>query len=229
MHSLPCRQANTDFFYYWLFILSAFTMAFLFGIDSLANIPNGFWLALLLSYLIGGIPFGLILSRRAGLGDIRTIGSGNIGATNVLRTGNKKIAGMTLALDMGKGILAVALASGLAAQSIYLCGFAVVLGHIFSPFLKFRGGKGVATSLGVLAALFLPLALLVAGLWLLVFYCTRVSSLAALFSIGITPYIALTTNGIALSVLCLLLCLLLFYTHRSNICRLFNKEELAIR
>jgi glycerol-3-phosphate acyltransferase PlsY len=136
--------------------------------------------ALIFGYLLGSIPFGLLLTRAAGLGDVRSIGSGNIGATNVLRTGNKKLAAATLLLDALKGTAAVLLANWYAPDLGLWAGFGAFLGHLFPVWLGFRGGKGVATYLGVLIALAWQVALIFAAVWLLVAIVFRYSSLAAL-------------------------------------------------
>jgi acyl phosphate:glycerol-3-phosphate acyltransferase len=200
----------------------------------------------ILGYLIGSIPFGLLLTRLAGYGDIRNIGSGNIGATNVLRTGNKKLALLTLLLDGGKGAAAVLLAQGV---MTYDAGLAAAvgcfLGHLFPVWLKFKGGKGVATTLGILLALQPALGLACCALWLSSALLFRYSSGAALLSIGLSPYIALKfafaprqyteKDGSAvflpnhhtelLPVLCSFMALLVYYKHRENIRRLFKGEE----
>src|SRR5690242_576740 len=136
--------------------------------------------ALALGYLLGSIPFGLLLTRAAGLGDIRTIGSGNIGATNVLRTGNKGLAAATLLLDGLKGTAAVLIAGWFRGDLALYAGLAAFLGHIYPIWLNFKGGKGVATYLGILAGLYWPAALVFAAIWLGVAFLTRFSSLAAL-------------------------------------------------
>jgi acyl phosphate:glycerol-3-phosphate acyltransferase len=136
--------------------------------------------AAVIGYLLGSIPFGLVLSRLAGYGDIREIGSGNIGATNVLRTGSKVLAALTLVLDLGKGFAAAALTRHWGEPAALLAGFAAVLGHLYPVWLGFRGGKGVATALGVLAAIAWPVAVIAAAIWLAVAFRTRYSSLAAL-------------------------------------------------
>src|ERR1700761_5561538 len=132
--------------------------------------------SLLLGYLLGSIPFGLLLTRAAGLGDIRTVGSGNIGATNVLRAGSKSLAAATLVLDALKGATAVGLAGILGDRdTALLAGLAAVLGHLFPVWLRFKGGKGVATGLGVLLAAFWPVGAIACGMWLLIFSVFRIS------------------------------------------------------
>ncbi|MGH7031131.1 MAG: glycerol-3-phosphate 1-O-acyltransferase PlsY, partial [Stellaceae bacterium] len=136
--------------------------------------------AAFLGYLLGSIPFGLVLSRIAGHGDIRDIGSGNIGATNVLRTGSKGLAALTLLLDVGKGAAAVAVAQAWSPPAALVAGLCVILGHMFPVWLGFRGGKGVATALGVLLVLAWPVALVAFAVWLAVVAFSRYSSWAAL-------------------------------------------------
>ncbi|MHA1114049.1 MAG: glycerol-3-phosphate acyltransferase, partial [Alphaproteobacteria bacterium] len=139
-----------------------------------------YYAAALVAYLIGAIPFGLILSRLAGHGDIRTIGSGNIGATNVLRTGNNLLALLTLILDSGKGAACVAVAARFGPDMAAIAGAGAVVGHVFPVWLRFRGGKGVATALGVLIAVAWPVGSLACATWLTVAALFRYSSLAAL-------------------------------------------------
>src|SRR5882724_8377437 len=136
--------------------------------------------ALVFGYLLGSIPFGLLVTRAAGLGDVRKIGSGNIGATNVLRTGNKGLAALTLVLDALKGAVAVLIAGWFEPGLALYAGLAAFLGHLFPVWLNFKGGKGVATYLGVLAGLYWPAALAFGAVWLGVAFLTRFSSLAAL-------------------------------------------------
>ena len=178
-----------------------------------------------LCYLIGSIPFGLLLTRLAGLGDIRKIGSGNIGATNVLRTGNKRLAAATLALDAGKGA-AGALAGGLFAPEGALIGaVAAVVGHMFPVWLGFRGGKGVATGFGVLTALAWPSGLIAVAVWLAVALSFRMSSLAALVTTLLAPlhvwYFADPWTALAVAVVCALI----WIRHRQNIGRLLRGAE----
>ncbi|WP_027232504.1 glycerol-3-phosphate 1-O-acyltransferase PlsY [Phyllobacterium sp. UNC302MFCol5.2] len=181
--------------------------------------------ALAFGYLLGSIPFGLILTRMAGLGDVRSIGSGNIGATNVLRTGNKKLAAATLLLDMLKGTAAVLIAGIASPEAAIAAGLGAFLGHIFPVWLKFKGGKGVATYLGVLLGLFWQGALIFAAVWLGVAYATRYSSLAALVAAAIVP-IALYIIGLhQIAVLFLILTVIVFIKHRANIQRLIAGTE----
>ncbi len=167
----------------------------------------------------------LILTRMAGLGDVRSIGSGNIGATNVLRTGNKKLAAATLVLDMLKGTVAVLIAGIASPEAAIIAGFGAFLGHIFPVWLKFKGGKGVATYLGVLLGLFWQGALIFAAVWLIVAYTSRYSSLAALVAAVIVP-IALYIIGVhQIAALFLVLTIIVFIKHRANIQRLVSGTE----
>ncbi|MCX5580205.1 glycerol-3-phosphate 1-O-acyltransferase PlsY [Kaistia terrae] len=185
--------------------------------------------ALVLGYLLGSIPFGLILTRFAGLGDIRSIGSGNIGATNVLRTGNKKLAAATLIGDALKGTVAVLIAGHFwGPEAAILAGFGAFIGHIFSIWLGFKGGKGVATYLGVLIGLAWPIALLFAAVWIAIAYLTRYSSLAALVASLIVPVVLLAMGDIQKGLLFALLALILFIKHRANIGRLLGGTESRI-
>src|SRR5439155_26701574 len=147
--------------------------------EAISLVMTGIVIAAVLGYLLGSIPFGLVLTRIAGLGDIRRIGSGNIGATNVLRTGNKALAGLTLALDLAKGLAAVLIGANWGGDAALAAGGAVILGHMFPVWLGFRGGKGVATALGVLLVIAWPVAIAAAALWLATAIFFRYSSLAA--------------------------------------------------
>ena len=182
--------------------------------------------AFVLGYLLGSIPFGLVLTQLAGGGDIRAIGSGNIGATNVLRTGRKDLAAATLAGDLLKGTAAVIIA-GLAAgpQAAMAAGLGAFLGHLFPVWLKFKGGKGVATYIGVLLGLFWPAALAFCVLWLVVAALSRYSSLAALVASALTPILLYWYGHVPLAVLFLVLSALLWWKHRPNIERLMNGSE----
>lgn len=144
--------------------------------------------ALAFGYLCGSIPFGLILTRVAGLGDVRAIGSGNIGATNVLRTGNKKLAAATLLADVAKGALAAWVGTRWGPDTAVMAGLGAFVGHIWPVWLKFRGGKGVATFIGVLAGLFWPAALVFCAIWLVVALVSRYSSLSALTALPPRPW-----------------------------------------
>ncbi|MCB1531208.1 MAG: glycerol-3-phosphate 1-O-acyltransferase PlsY [Rhodospirillales bacterium] len=181
----------------------------------------------LFGYLLGSIPFGLVLARLGGYGDIREIGSGNIGATNVLRTGSKPLALATLLLDSGKGAIAVLMTLYfIDFNAAMLAGFGAILGHLFPVWLKFKGGKGVATALGTLVALAPYIGLSACGLWLLTALVFRISSLSALVAIGFTPLIAhILYDDANLSGLCALIAALVYLKHRANIKRLFKGDE----
>jgi len=178
-----------------------------------------------LCYLIGSIPFGLLLTRLAGLGDIRKIGSGNIGATNVLRTGNKRLAAATLALDAAKGA-AGALAGGLFAPEGALIGaVAAVVGHMFPVWLVFRGGKGVATGFGALTALAWPSGLVAVAVWLAVALTFRMSSLAALVTTLVAPLHVWYFTDLWTAIAVAIVCALIWIRHHQNIGRLLKGEE----
>jgi glycerol-3-phosphate acyltransferase PlsY len=181
--------------------------------------------ALLGGYVLGSIPFGLVLTRLAGLGDIRKIGSGNIGATNVLRTGNKPLALAVLLLDSGKGAIAVLIASRWGENAALAAGLGAVLGHLFPVWLRFKGGKGVATTFGTLLALAWPVGLIACGLWLLTALIFRMSSAAALTAIAATPIAAYFLSGISLAATALLLAALVWFKHAANIERLLKGTE----
>jgi glycerol-3-phosphate acyltransferase PlsY len=173
-----------------------------------------------LDYLLGSIPFGLLLTRAAGLGDIRAIGSGNIGATNVLRTGNRGLAAATLFLDGFKGFLAVLVAKQFGSPAPYCVGFAVFIGHLYPVWLRFKGGKGVATGLGVLLAEALPVGAVACLVWLLVAIGLRYSSAAALAAFAVAPLTALVLGHHKLALLALLIAILVYWKHKANIARL---------
>jgi len=180
-------------------------------------------------YLTGSIPFGLILTRLKGHRDIREVGSGNIGATNVLRAGYKGIAVVTLGLDGGKGALAVLLASYWGQDTAILAGTSAVIGHIFPVWLRFHGGKGVATTLGVLLAIAWQPGLAVTGTWLMVAVVGRYSSLAAISAMTLAPVFAWWLAGTKQAALALVLGVLVIALHKSNIRRLMAGEETRIR
>jgi len=181
---------------------------------------------LALGYLLGSIPFGLLLTRMAGLGDVRAIGSGNIGATNVLRTGRKGLAAATLLLDALKGTAAVLLAARLLGPEPALAAaLGAFLGHTFPVWLGFRGGKGVATYIGVLIALDWRAALIFALVWLGVAVASRYSSLSALIASAVTPLIVWWLGRGDAALLIALLALILWLKHRSNIARLMAGTE----
>lgn len=182
-------------------------------------------IALGLGYLLGAIPFGLILTRLAGAGDIRQIGSGNIGATNVLRTGKKGLAAATLLLDGAKGAAAVLLLAGVDADAALIAGFAAVIGHNFPVWLKFKGGKGVATTLGVLLAAAWPVGVLACLTWLAAAVVSRISSLAALVGLAASPLYALWLADGRTAALAAVLAILSAIRHQENIRRLVKGEE----
>ena len=182
--------------------------------------------ALLLGYFLGSIPFGLFFAFASGGGDVRKIGSGNIGATNVLRTGKKWAAAATLLCDGLKGAAAVLIAwNALSPGCEIFAALAAVLGHVFPLWLGFKGGKGVATFLGVAFALFWPAGLLVAGTWLLAAAIWRISSLSALIAIALSPVYFSLVGHKEYAPLALVLAALIFFMHRENIRRLLSGTE----
>jgi glycerol-3-phosphate acyltransferase PlsY len=186
-------------------------------------------IALIAGYLLGSIPFGLIITRLAGTGDIRSIGSGNIGATNVLRTGRKGLAAATLLGDMLKGAAAVWLTKWLFGLDASLAaGLAAVLGHIFPVWLGFKGGKGVATYIGVLIAVSWPVAIAFGVIWGLVAALTRYSSLAGLVATAITPALLWFLAALRPALLFVILAVIVWIMHRGNIARLLNGTESKI-
>lgn len=225
------------------------------------NIYTAYGVAALIGYLLGSIPFGLILTKIGGYGDIRSIGSGNIGATNVLRTGNKKLAIATLLLDGLKGAVAITivsivytkisalalprcelieclgecpcdnstLSSSLNSNASYISLIAALfalLGHIFPIWLKFKGGKGVATGLGILLTLSWPTGLAAAATWLVTAFLSRISSLSALVAVSLSPLFAyLFSQDAKLSILCAIMAMIIVAKHHSNIKRLLKGEE----
>lgn len=182
-------------------------------------------LAFAFGYLLGSIPFGLLLTRAAGAPDIRAIGSGNIGATNVLRTGRKGLAAATLLCDMFKGLTAVLIMRHFGTEPAMAAGLGAFLGHLFPVWLRFKGGKGVATYIGVLAGLYWPAALAFCTAWLAVAAVTRYSSLAALIASAGTPLGLWFCNLPNIAVLFLFLTILLWIMHRANIVRLLDGTE----
>lgn len=184
--------------------------------------------ALVAGYLLGSVPFGLLLSRAAGLGDIRKIGSGNIGATNVLRTGSRKIAAATLLLDGGKGALAVLAARHFGPDIAIVAAAGALIGHMFPVWLKFRGGKGVATALGILLALSLPVGLLACATWLAVAFAFRYSSLAALAALAAAPAYAWWLADPQRKEFCIAMAVLVWIRHWRNIVRLVTGRESKI-
>jgi acyl phosphate:glycerol-3-phosphate acyltransferase len=182
-------------------------------------------IVMVIGYLCGSIPFGLLLTRAAGLGDVRNIGSGNIGATNVLRTGNKKIAALTLLCDVLKGVIPVLFGKWLLGSlGAELAGFAALAGHIFPIWLSFKGGKGVATALGVMLGWSWPIALAGAAAWILMFWARRISSLAALSASLVAVLAAYFYNDVSWLAVALL-AVIIWITHRANIQRLLKGVE----
>jgi glycerol-3-phosphate acyltransferase PlsY len=184
----------------------------------------------LVAYALGSIPFGVVIARLMGLGDLRTIGSGNIGATNVMRTGNKLAGALTFLLDAAKGgvaaLLALVLIGPDAAQAAALAAF---LGHLFPVYLGFKGGKGVATFLGITLALAWPVGLVTMATWLLTFKLSRYSSLSALVACGMSSLYAGLMGYMPIVVLLVVMKVLVFAMHRENIRRLLNRTEPRFR
>ena len=198
------------------------------GVDVTPEIMLPPMLCFLLGYVLGAIPFGLLLTSAAGLGDVREIGSGNIGATNVLRTGNKRLAAATLVLDAAKGAAAVLLAGWLWADLPQATGIAAIgafLGHLYPVWLGFRGGKGMATLIGIVLALHWPTGLVVMGVWLLAFLLTRYSSVGSMASALAAPVSTFLFGRLDLAILLIGFALLLLWKHRENIRRLARGEE----
>lgn len=209
-------------------------------------------LTAIFSYLLGSIPFGLLLTKIAGLGDIRTVGSGNIGATNVLRTGNKKLAALTLLLDMAKGFAAVFIASLIAYKYlacyaisctagsiacdcthehmmfVMTCGIICILGHLFPVWLKFKGGKGVATGIGVLLGAFPMAGISAIAVWLIMAFSFRISSLAALTAFLAAPLVTFIVYNSSAALLVLSVSILVWWRHKENILRLIKGQESKI-
>jgi acyl phosphate:glycerol-3-phosphate acyltransferase len=185
-------------------------------------------IAAVIGYLLGTIPFGLVLTRIAGLGDLRHIGSGNIGATNVLRTGNKSLAALTLALDLGKGVAAVLLGAIWGPAAALVAAGAVIIGHMFPVWLGFHGGKGVATALGVLIALAWPVAAVAAVLWIAMVAVFHYSSLAALVAVVASVVLAAILTDAPRAELIAAIGLLVILRHHENIRRLLAGTESRI-
>ncbi len=179
-----------------------------------------------LGYLMGSIPFGLIVSRWMGLGNLRQIGSGNIGATNVLRTGSKTAAAATLLLDGGKGAVMALLARMCAGEdAAQVAGLAALIGHCFPVWLKFQGGKGVATFLGLLLALAWPVGIACCLTWLVVAVLMRISSVSALAAAALAPVWAMVLGQVDVTILCALMAVMIFWRHKQNIGRLIAGTE----
>ena len=196
----------------------------------MSNLPTEYLLhqpalALLLGYLLGSVPFGVILTRLGGAGDLRQIGSGNIGATNVLRTGRKGLAAATLLLDLAKGAAAVLLARWLLPEQQLVAGTGVFLGHLYPVWLKFRGGKGVATLMGVVLALHWPCGLVYAAVWLGLLGVLRLSSVAGMTAAVSAPVSAALFDQFDMVPVLLAFALLVIWKHRENIVRLIDGTE----
>lgn len=182
------------------------------------------------AYLLGSVPFGLLLARYKGAGDIRTMGSGNIGATNVFRTSGKTLGAATLALDAGKGAMAVLLARWLGSEwTVAFAGAAAVLGHVFPVWLDFKGGKGVATTLAVYWAAGWPVGLFASFVWVGMFAVSRISSLSSLSAVLLSPVIALFFTSAPVFVMTLFLGGLVIQRHKENIGRLVRGEEKPVK
>ena len=182
--------------------------------------------AIVLGYLFGSVPFGLLLTRAAGLGDIRTIGSGNIGATNVLRTGNKSVAAATLVLDAAKAAVPILLARQLWGEdAAMVAAIGAILGHCFPVWLGFKGGKGVAVMIGSLLALSWPVGLIFCAVWLVIAFAQKMSSLAALTAAATAPIFAFVLVNEWLAGAVAVLAIVLFIQHRDNIARLMAGTE----
>lgn len=182
-------------------------------------------LALALGYVLGAIPFGMILTRLAGAGDLRTIGSGNIGATNVLRTGRKGLAAATLLLDLAKGLAAVLIAEAIWPGSGASAGLGAFFGHLYPIWLKFRGGKGVATLMGIALGLYWPFGVIFALVWIGVLAATRYSSLGGISAAAAMPIAALALGRMDMLWVFLVTLLFVLWKHRANIDRLFKGAE----
>jgi len=195
------------------------------GVRPLAHIWGWSLIALLGGYLLGSIPFGVLLTRMAGAGDLRAIGSGNIGATNVLRTGRKWLAALTLLLDGGKGAAAVLLGAYFAPDLALYAGAGAFLGHLYPVWLRFRGGKGVATLLGIALALWWPAGLAFALVWAGAAFATRYSSVGGMAGAFAPPVAAAIGGRFDLVLFFLALAVLVLWKHRGNLERLFAGTE----
>jgi glycerol-3-phosphate acyltransferase PlsY len=183
-------------------------------------------LAALVGYLCGAVPFGLLLTRAAGLGDIRSIGSGNIGATNVLRTGNKWLAAVTLFFDVLKGVAAVLIARWLwGEEAAMVAGIFAFLGHVFPVWLRFKGGKGVATYIGVLTALSWPVGLIFCAVWLVIAVAQKYSSLSSITAAATSPIFAYVVSDIPLAATAGVMAVILILRHWQNMRRLWSGTE----
>lgn len=193
-----------------------------------------FILAAVVGYFLGSIPFGLLITRAAGLGDVRNIGSGNIGATNVLRTGRRELAAATLVLDAAKGFFAILIARYFwPGDPVFIAAFAVFLGHCFPAWLGFKGGKGVATFIGILLGISWPVGVIFLVVWLFIALTQRISSLSALTAAVTSPVFAYVAwlmgwadvDGVKFAATAAVLAALLIFNHRANIVRLINGTE----
>ena len=199
-------------------------------LDFVAVTPVMAILAVVLGYLAGSIPFGLLFTRWAGLGDVRSIGSGNIGATNVLRTGNKTLAALTLIADAAKGTIPILIMKEVGGETAGLiAGLAAFAGHLFPLWLGFKGGKGVATNIGILFGLYWPLGLIFLAVWLAMAFVFRFSSLSALTASALSPLWAWLLGKPTLILPLGLLAVLIWVMHRTNIARLRKGEEARIK
>ena len=180
---------------------------------------------IIISYLLGSIPFGFLLTKIFLKKDIRNIGSGNIGATNALRTGNKLIAYSTLSLDILKAIIPVIITKLYYEDYVYISALSVFIGHVFPVWLKFKGGKGVATYLGILFCLNIYLGMIFIISWLIIFFLFKYSSLSSILSSLTIPFYTLMNNNFDNKYFYVIMFILIFYTHRENVKRLINKEE----
>ncbi len=189
--------------------------------------PLWIWpaLALAIGYLLGSIPFGLLIAKLGGAGDIRTIGSGNIGATNVLRTGRKGLAAATLIFDIAKGAAGVCIARAISPELTLLGGVGAFIGHVFPVWLKFRGGKGVATMLGISLATLWPVGLAFAAAWLVSLAVTRISSVSGMLASVVAPATALMFGDYPAAAMLAALALIVLWKHADNIARLIDGEE----
>ena len=186
-------------------------------------------IVIIYSYILGSIPFGLVITKLFLKEDIRNIGSGNIGATNVLRTGKKILAASTLFFDVSKGFVSVYLTSKYFSELVYLSGLICFLGHVFPVWLKFKGGKGIATYLGIILALSFKLALVFGVSWLIILYATKYSSLSSIIgSLNVFLFAFLSTS-ISLDFFYFTFLMIIIFTHRENIMRLKNKTEDKIK
>lgn len=179
-------------------------------------------------YLLGSVPFGMVLTKIAGLGDVRKIGSGNIGATNVLRTGKKGLAALTLVLDLAKGSVAVLLGSLYGPDVAIVAGLGAMIGHLFPVWIGFRGGKGVATACGILIALNWPTGLLALVVWVLILVVTRLSSLAALIASASAPAFAYWFATPQIAEFAFLIAIIVWSRHHANIRRLISGTETRV-